>query len=131
MTPNWLPSASITRISLARMRSFMRIKRLSIQPSKSPVQSYVCGIAGPPKRGNDLKIIACGIEPASGHKCLFRNESVIPKRSEESAPRLTMFRNCVEFRRADPSPALRDRDDTLVVPELQPGRRISHPQSGR
>src|SRR5215831_11534128 len=131
MTPNWLPSASITRISRARMRSFMRIKRLSIQPSKSPVQSYVCGIAGPPKRGNDLRIIAWGMEPESGHKSLFRDESVIPKRSEESAPRPTMFLNCVEFRGADPSPALRDRDDTLMVPELQRGRRMSHRQSGR
>ena len=33
MIPIWLPSSSITRISRARMRSLVRIKRLSIQSS--------------------------------------------------------------------------------------------------
>jgi|ERR1019366_5501114 hypothetical protein len=33
MMPNWFPSSSITRTSRTRMRSLVRIKRLSIRPS--------------------------------------------------------------------------------------------------
>src|SRR5208283_997493 len=79
MIPSWLPSSSITRISRARMRSLVRIKRLSIQSSEvtAVFQKYSMGCRESSAATESGRRCQCSLQRVSSYAVNGRRQALI------------------------------------------------------